>query len=70
MPRPRWCWSKVSTADQPKVLFNAPFYSGLGLVELSLDEAPSSLRDIFNAEVPAGIDPLSRVLMIRPRQDG
>jgi len=39
--------------------FNAPFYSGLGFAELPLD-----------AEVPAGIDPRSRVLMIRLARDG
>ena len=51
------------------VPFNAPFYSRFGFLELPLDEAPPLLRGIFDAEVPAGIDPLSRVLMIRPDLD-
>lgn len=45
--------------------FNAPFYARHGFVIVPLDAAAEELRVQFRAEVPAGIDPQSRVLMVR-----
>jgi len=47
------------------VAFNAPFYRRRGFVELPLDQAPQQLRDRFHDEAPEGLDPASRILMVR-----
>lgn len=47
------------------VPFNAPFYARLGFEPMPLDTAPQALNAKFQAEVPDGIDPASRVLMVR-----
>ncbi|MBW8638245.1 GNAT family N-acetyltransferase [Hoeflea sp. WL0058] len=47
------------------VAFNAPFYCRRGFVELPLDHAPQQLRDRFHDEAPPGLDPASRILMVR-----
>ncbi len=47
------------------VAFNRPFYQRLGFAELSLDAAPSVLRDAFARELPQGIDMKERLLMLR-----
>lgn len=47
------------------VPFNAPFYAKLGFVELPLSEAPQRLLEAFKAEVPQGVPPGERILMIR-----
>ncbi|MFC3640398.1 GNAT family N-acetyltransferase [Aquibium oceanicum] len=48
-----------------RVPFNAPFYARHGFVESGADEADSALRDRFQREVPDGIDPSERVMMLR-----
>lgn len=45
--------------------FNAPFYSRRGFSVLPPETAPDALKKQFLAEVPSGIDPASRVLMVR-----
>jgi GNAT superfamily N-acetyltransferase len=52
------------------VPFNAPFYARLGFSEMPPDRASEALRAAFLREVPAGIDPSSRVLMARMIPDG
>jgi GNAT superfamily N-acetyltransferase len=50
--------------------FNAPFYARLGFAVMPLDVAPAALKAQFLSEMPPGIDPESRVLMLRHRQVG
>lgn len=45
--------------------FNAPFYARHGFAEVSLDHAEPLLVERWRAEVPAGVDPAERVLMVR-----
>jgi GNAT superfamily N-acetyltransferase len=47
------------------VPFNAPFYERLGFTELPLSAAPARLVETFLAEVPEGVSPDKRVLMVR-----
>lgn len=47
------------------VPFNAPFYARLGFAELPPGEAPAALAEAFLRELPEGIDPGGRVLMVR-----
>jgi GNAT superfamily N-acetyltransferase len=47
------------------VPFNRPFYERLGFSELALEEAPPALRDAFRRELPQGVDPQERLLMLR-----
>jgi GNAT superfamily N-acetyltransferase len=47
------------------VPFNAPFYAGLGFVELPLPAAPQRLVEMFLTEVPDGVSSDRRVLMVR-----
>ena len=54
----------VSLTTFRELPFNAPFYRRLGFRETALADAPETLRSRFIAEVPAGIDPARRVLMI------
>ena len=57
-------YAGVSLTTFRDVPFNAPFYRRLGFREVELMDATEALRTRFFAEVPAGIDPASRVLMI------
>lgn len=54
----------VSLTTFRDVPFNAPFYRRLGFREAEFAQAPEALRSRFFAEIPAGIDPASRLLMI------
>lgn len=54
----------VSLTTFRSVPFNRPFYETLGFRELALDEAGDDLASAFRSEVPVGIDPAERVLMI------
>jgi GNAT superfamily N-acetyltransferase len=47
------------------VPFNTPFYIRLGFTVVPLDAAPAALKAQFLSEMPPGIDPESRVLMLR-----
>lgn len=47
------------------VPFNAPFYARRGFVELDPQTAPAGLGEQFLREVPAGVDPARRTLMLR-----
>jgi GNAT superfamily N-acetyltransferase len=46
------------------VPFNAPFYAGIGFVELPLEQAPPPLPGVFHQELPEGIDADARLLMV------
>jgi len=46
------------------VPFNAPFYAALGFEELPPGDAPDAVREAFEREVPEGVDPGKRVLML------
>ncbi|RST84664.1 N-acetyltransferase [Aquibium carbonis] len=58
--------SHVGLSTFRAVPFNAPFYARCGFAELPLERASPPLARRFQAEVPAGIDPDRRVLMLRP----
>ncbi|WEX08139.1 GNAT family N-acetyltransferase [Chelativorans sp. AA-79] len=45
--------------------FNRPFYAAHGFVECPLDEAPPPLARQFFRELPSGIAPETRLLMLR-----
>jgi GNAT superfamily N-acetyltransferase len=47
------------------VPFNQPFYAKRGFVAVDTETAAEELRAQFLREVPAGIDPATRVLMVR-----
>lgn len=47
------------------VPFNAPFYARRGFAELDPAAAPAALCERFLSEVPAGVDPARRILMLR-----
>lgn len=55
----------VSLSTFRDVPFNRPFYRSMGFGELPLAEATPVLADAFRREVPAGVDPATRLLMIR-----
>ena len=55
----------VSLTTFRDVPFNMPFYEKLGFAEIALDDAPPALRDAFRRELPPGMDPAPRVLMLR-----
>lgn len=55
----------VSLSTFRDVPFNAPFYAARGFVEVDPESADPALRERFFLEVPAGIAPASRVLMMR-----
>ena len=57
-------YAGVSLTTFRDVPFNAPFYRRLGFREVELMDATEALRTRFFAEVLAGIEPASRVLMI------
>ena len=54
----------VSLSTFRAVAFNRPFYERLGFAELSPSDAPPALAAAFRDEVPAGIDPAERLLMV------
>jgi GNAT superfamily N-acetyltransferase len=54
----------VSLSTFRDVPFNQPFYEKLGFHELPLADAPERLAESFHREVPSGIDPAKRVLML------
>lgn len=47
------------------VPFNAPFYARIGFTIMPLDTATAALKAQVLSELPTGIDPGSRVLMVR-----
>lgn len=47
------------------VIFNRPYYQRQGFTELPLAEASAPLQLQFAADIPAGIDPEQRLLMVR-----
>jgi len=55
----------VSLTTFRSVPFNAPFYAGLGFAELPQSEVPDMLAEMFEREVPKGVDASERVLMVR-----
>ncbi|WP_295808042.1 GNAT family N-acetyltransferase [uncultured Nitratireductor sp.] len=60
----------VSLSTFRAVPFNAPFYARHGFAELPLEDAPEALRARFLTEVPPGIPPESRLLMLRRNTSG
>jgi len=58
-------FSHVGLSTFRTVPFNAPFYARCGFAERLLEEAPPRLVRRFHAEVPEGVDPNERVLMLR-----
>ncbi|MEX0954807.1 MAG: GNAT family N-acetyltransferase [Rhizobiaceae bacterium] len=56
--------SGVSLTTFRTVPFNRPFYATLGFRELPLADAPELLAEAFRREVPSGIDPADRLLML------
>lgn len=47
------------------VPFNRPFYARRGFVAIDAETAAEELREQFLREIPVGIDPAARVLMVR-----
>lgn len=47
------------------VPFNAPFYARRGFVAFDPEVAPEPIRARFTAEVPDGVKPADRMLMLR-----
>jgi N-acetylglutamate synthase-like GNAT family acetyltransferase len=67
----RWLGFGVAALSTFRAIpFNAPFYARHGFAIVPLDAAPDELRAQFLAEVPAGIDAQSRVLMVRSLRHG
>jgi GNAT superfamily N-acetyltransferase len=62
--RRRGC-DRIGLSTFRAVPFNAPFYAANGFGELALGRAEYPLADRFHAEVPAGVAPGERVLMVR-----
>lgn len=56
--------SGVTLSTFRDVPFNAPFYAARGFLELPRRAAPEGLRRVFADEVPPGINPRTRVLML------
>ena len=54
----------VSLTTFRSVPFNQPFYERLGFAELAPAVAPAALKEQFEREVPPGIAPGERVLMV------
>jgi GNAT superfamily N-acetyltransferase len=54
----------VSLTTFRTVPFNQPFYEKLGFAERPLETVPQALRDAFHRELPEGMDPAARVLML------
>lgn len=48
-----------------EVPFNRPFYARHGFADMEPESAPVPLRAQFLREVPPGVDPAARILMIR-----
>jgi GNAT superfamily N-acetyltransferase len=62
--RLRGC-DRIGLSTFRAVPFNAPFYDRHGFTEVPLDRAGPPLAIRFHAEVPAGVNPGERVLMVR-----
>lgn len=56
----------VSLTTFRDIPFNQPFYTSIGFRELPLAAAPSALVEAFHREVPGGVEPTRRVLMLLP----
>jgi GNAT superfamily N-acetyltransferase len=56
--------SRCALSTFREVAFNAPFYARHGFVELPLPLASNALRQRFELEVPDGINPDQRLLMV------
>lgn len=55
----------VSLTTFRDLSFNQPYYEKLGFRELAVDQADPRLAARLSAELPAGVDISSRVLMVR-----
>lgn len=55
----------VSLTTFRSVPFNAPFYQRHGFREFPPEDVPAALKQRFTEEVPPGIDPGARVLLLR-----
>lgn len=62
--RERGC-DRIGLSTFRALPFNAPFYGRHGFTEVALDRTDPALVDRFHAEVPSGVDPAERVLMVR-----
>ena len=64
--RARWAYhNAMALSTFRAVPFNAPFYRRHGFIEADLDAVDASLRERFGEEVPPGVLPSTRVLMMR-----
>jgi GNAT superfamily N-acetyltransferase len=54
----------VSLTTFRSVPFNKPFYQRLGFAELAPDVVPRALKEQFERELPPGIAPDERILMV------
>lgn len=62
--RERGC-TRAGLSTFRNVPFNAPFYARHGFIETFPEAAGAALRAQFEQEIPAGIDPRDRVLMLK-----
>lgn len=62
--RGRGC-ERIGLSTFRDVPFNAPFYARHGFTEVPLGQAEAMLVNRFHAEVPPGVNPEKRVLMVR-----
>jgi GNAT superfamily N-acetyltransferase len=62
--RERGC-ARIGLSTFRALPFNAPFYGRHGFTEVALGRFDPPLIDRLHAEVPAGVDPAERVLMVR-----
>jgi GNAT superfamily N-acetyltransferase len=58
-------YAGMSLTTFRRLPFNEHFYASNGFVECPLGEAPPALAEQFHTEVPPGIDPATRLLMLR-----
>lgn len=58
-------YGAVALSTFRNVPFNAPFYRRRGFVAVAREDVPEMLAGQFDAEVPPGIHPATRVLMVR-----
>jgi GNAT superfamily N-acetyltransferase len=58
-------YAGMSLTTFRRLPFNEAFYAANGFVECPLDGAPPALVGQFHTEVPPGIDPATRLLMLR-----
>ncbi|MFN3546733.1 MAG: GNAT family N-acetyltransferase [Mesorhizobium sp.] len=62
--RGRGC-GRIGLSTFRSLPFNAPFYARHGFAEVPLDGVDPPIERRFHAEVPAGVDPRERVLMVK-----